>query len=110
MEKEEILEKASKKKVVVGEMEQQKVNKGGWIALVVAGILAVAFIIVEGAMGNFTGLYAIAAVCYAWASVMYFCQYFIAHRPWQVLIGAVLHGLAFCGMLTLYILTYVGVM
>ena len=110
MEREEILEKASKKKALVGEMEKTKTNSGNWIALLCAGVVAVALIIAEGALGHFTALYAIACVCYTWASVFYICQYFVAKRPWQVLIGAVLHGLAAVAMLVLYILTNVGVM
>ena len=103
MEKEEILKKAQKKHPV-GEMEKEKVNKGGWIALVVAGIIAVGFIITEGALGHFPAMYAIGAVCYGWASSFYLCQYFVAKRPWPVLIGAVLHGLAFVTMIVLYVL------
>ena len=47
MKNEEILKK-SKKKVIVGEMEQQKINGANWIALICAGLLAVVFMIVEG--------------------------------------------------------------
>ena len=110
MENKEILEKAQKGKDVVGEMERTKVDKGGWIALVVAGVLAVAFIIAEGALGHFAGLFAIAAICYTWASVQYFCQYFLAKRPWPVLFGAILHGIAAVAMLVLYVLVNVGVL
>ena len=71
MEKEEILSK-SKKKCVVGEMESQKINNGNWIAVIVTGVVALALMITEGALGNFQGLFAIGAVCYAWASIFYF--------------------------------------
>lgn len=106
MEKEEILNK-SKKKCVVGEMENQKINKGNWIALIFAGVVALALMITEGALGNFQGLFAIGAVCYAWASVIYFCQFFVAKRPWPVLIGAILHGLAMVTMIVLYAISYI---
>ena len=104
MEKEKVLEKAKSKKALVGEMEMHKVNKSSWIALIVAGVIAVALIIAEFALGHFSGGFAVAGVCYAWASVQYFCQYFIAKRPWPVLIGAVLHGLAFVACAVFYIL------
>ena len=108
MEKEEILKKVKKEKpAVVGEMENQKISKGNWIALIIAGVVAVAFMIVEGALGHYSSIFALSAVCYAWASVLYFCQYFMAKRPWQVLIGAVLHGLAFITMVVLYIISNV---
>ena len=108
MEKEQILEKAHKKHPV-GEMEAQKINKSCWIALLVTGICAIALMIVEGVLKHFTAIYAIGFVCYTWASLFYSCQYFIAKRPRGVLIGAILHGVAAVTMLTLYILTNVGV-
>ncbi len=106
MDKEEILEKA-KKKVVVGEMEKAKMNKGNWIALIVTAVLAVGLIIAEGCLGHFPAVFAIAAVCYTWASVFYTCQYFIAKRPWPVLIGSILEGAAAIAMIVLYIISNV---
>ena len=110
MNKEEIIEKTKNIKHPVGEMESKKIDKGNWIAIIVVGVLAVALMITEGALGHFSALFAIACICYTWASVMYACQYFIAKRPWKVLIGAVLHGLAAITMFVLFILTCVGVM
>lgn len=104
MEKEEILKK-SKKKTLVGEMESQRINKGNWLAIIIAGVLAVAFMVIEGALGHYPTIFAIGAICYAWASVIYTCQYVMAKRPWPVLFGAVLHGLAFVIMVTLYIIS-----
>ena len=109
MEKEKILQKAHKT-YPVGEMEIQKVNKSNWIALIVAEIVGVAMMITEGALKHFSGLYAIGLVISTWASVFYTCQYFLAKRPWGVLIGSILHGIAAIIMLTLFILTNVGVM
>lgn len=109
MEKEEILGKA-KKKVVVGEMEKAKINKSNWISVIVAGVVAVIFMIIEGIMGHFTAIYALGAVCFAWASVFYFCQFFIAKRPYGVLIGAILESIGAICMITLYILFNVGVL
>ena len=110
MEKEEILKKAGEKKAVVGEMEKVKVNKANWIAVIVTCFAAVAFIITFGIQGNFTALYAVACICYLWAGVFYFCPYFIAKRPWPVLIGAVLHSLASITMLVFFILRCCGVL
>lgn len=110
MDKKEILEKASKKKTVVGEMEKVKINKSCWISNIVAVILATALMITLGAIGAFTGLYAIATVCLTWASVFYFCQYFLAKRPWQVLIGAVLNCIGAIIMFTFFILYSIGVL
>ena len=110
MEKEEILEKAQKKHPV-GEMEANKINKSSWIALIVSGIAAVAFMIVEGVLGHHPATLAIAFICFTWASVFYFCQYFVAKRHYVgILIGAVLEGLGAIAMLTLYILFNVGVL
>ena len=106
MDKEEILKKSQKEKpAIVGEMEKQKINMGNWIAVIIAGVIAVTFIIVESALGNFTASFAIGSICYGWASALYFCQYFLAKRPWPVLIGAVLHALACIAMITLYIIS-----
>ena len=109
MEKEKILEKA-RKKHPLGEMEAQKINKSNWIALVVAGFVAIAFMVAEGALRHFTAIYAIGFICHTWASVFYTCQYFIAKRPRGVLMGAILYGIGATIMLTLYILTNIGVM
>lgn len=110
MKKEEILEKVKGKKVFVGEMERYKINKSCWIANIVAVVVATGLMITLGALGNFVGLYAIASVCLIWASVFYFCQYFIAKRPWQVLIGAVLNGIGAMIMFTFFILYSIGVL
>lgn len=110
MEKDEILEKA-KNKHPVGEMETNKINKSNWIALIVAGVVAVAMMIAEGALQHFTAIFAIGFVCFTWASVFYFCQFFVAKRRFVgILIGATLEGLAAFTMFTMYILFNVGVL
>ena len=108
MEKQEILEKA-KKKALVGEMEKAKINKSNWIAVISTGIIAIILIIVEGILGHKAACFTIGAICFAWASVFYFCQYFIAKRPIGVLIGAIFELLGACVMILNYILTNVGV-
>lgn len=110
MEREEILEKAKKKRVYVGEMEKSKINKSNWISVIVAQIVAVVLMIVEGCLGHFTAIYALATVCFVWASVFYFCQFFIAKRPKGVLIGAVLETIGAIIMVTLYVLYNLGVL
>ena len=110
MEREEILKKTKQKKVYVGEMEKQNIDKSIKIALLFAGILAVIFIIIEFALGHVTAGFAISALCYGWASVFYFCQYFLAKRPWPVLIGAGLDALAFVASITFYVLFCIGVL
>ena len=65
MEKEEILVKS--KKCLVGGMEKQKINRGNWLAIIIAGSLAVVFMIVEGVLGHYASIFAIGAVCHAWA-------------------------------------------
>lgn len=104
MKKEEILQKANKK-CIDGEMEKQKTNKGNWIAIIIAGVVAVTLMIVEGALGHYSSIFVLGAVCYAWACVLYTCQYVLAKRPWPVLIGSILHGLAFVCMIVIYILS-----
>ena len=110
MNKNEILEKAGKKKALVGEMEKTKINKSCWIGNIVACVVAVALMIIEGVLGHFTSIYAIAFVCMTWAAVFYYCQFFIAKRPYGVLIGAILETLGALTMLTLFILSNVGVL
>ena len=109
MEKEEVLKKAQSKKALVGEMEKTKINKSSWIGIISGGTLAVIFMIIEGLFQHFSSIYAIGAICFTWASVFYFCQYFIAKRPYGVLIGAILESLGACIMITNYILCIIGV-
>ena len=108
MEKKEILEKAQNKKDLVGEMERTKTNMSCFISLLVAGIIAVAFMVVEGIFGHFTAIYAIATICFVWAGVFYTLQYFVAKMPWQVLIGSVLDVMAAIFFLVRYILAVSG--
>ena len=105
MDNKEVLQKAQSKKAIIGEMEQAKVNKSNWIALICAGVVAVALMIVEGALGHYTAIYAIGAVCFSWASIFYFCRYFVAKRKhFGIFLGAVLETLGALTMITLYIL------
>ena len=104
MDKKEILEKAQSKKALVGEMEKTKVNKSCWIANIVSCICATIFMIVLGMLKNFVGLYSIAFICNIWGSIFYFCQYFIAKMPWQVLIGAILCCIGAIIMLNFFII------
>ena len=90
MDKKEILEKVQSKKVLVGEMEKTKIDKSCWIANIFSVIIATTLMIIMGTIKNFIGLYAIAFICLVWATVFYLCQFLVAKRPWQVLIGAVL--------------------
>lgn len=88
----------------------QQVSKSNWIALIVAGVVAVAMMIAEGAQGNHPAIFALAMVCFTWASVFYGCQYFVAKKHYVgILIGAILEGLAAIAMLVLYILFSIGV-
>lgn len=110
MENKEVPEKVQSKKALVGEMEKAKINKSSWVGNIIACIVAVALMIIEGALGHYTSVYAIATVCFTWASVFYFCQFFIAKRPWPVLIGAVLELLGACIMVAFFILFALGVL
>ena len=65
--------------------------------------------VIEGALGHAQAIYAIGAVCFTWASVFYFCQYFIAKRPYGVLIGAIFETIGALIMITNYILINVGI-
>lgn len=109
MNNKEVLEKAGRKKVAVGEMETQKINKSSWIAIIVACVLAIALICVEASLGHKAVCFGIAAICFAWASVFYFCQFFIAKRPIGVLFGAIAETLGCLIMILNYILATLGV-
>ncbi|MBQ2717801.1 MAG: hypothetical protein IJF75_04310 [Clostridia bacterium] len=110
MNNKEILQKAKKDKDIVGEMEKTYINRSNWIGNITACVFAVILMIVEGFLGHFTSIYAIASVIFIWASVFYYCQFFIAKRPWQVLIGAVLNSIGFIINFTFFILYAVGVL
>ena len=110
MEREDILKKAQENKDKIGEMERKKTSKANWIAVISTAVLAIVFMFTEGFRGNRCAVYAFAAICFTWASVFYFCQYFVAKRPWQVLIGASLEAIGAITMITLYILFSIGVL
>ena len=109
MQKEEILEKAQKKKILVSEFEKEKINKSNWIAVICTCVVAIAFIVAEAILGRKPVCFAIGAICFTWASVFYFCQYFIAKRPLGVLIGAIFELLGALIMVTNYILANCGI-
>ena len=110
MDKKEILEKASEKKAVVGEVEAKGISKSAIIALIFAGAMAISFIVTEGCLGHFSASYAIASICFLWAGVFYALQFFVAKRHYAgILIGASLEGLAGLFFLIRYILLVTGV-
>ena len=109
MDREEVLQKTSNKKAYVGEMEKEKIGKCIDIALIATGVIAVAFIIVLALLQNAAGAFAIVSICFFWAGLFYTLQFFIAKRPWPVLIGSVLDGLAFIFFLIRFILFVTGV-
>ena len=109
MENKEVLEKVQSKKAVVGEMEKQNINKAAIISLVAIAVMAITLIIVEGVLGHFSSVYALAFICYMWPAIFYTLQYFFAKRPWPVLFGSVLCGLAGIYYLVRFILFVTGV-
>ena len=110
MDNKEILEIASGNKAVVGEYENQGISKSNWISVICTGVVAVAFIIVFACLNMKEVCFAIGAVCFTWASVFYFCQYFVAGRRFAgILIGAILEAIGMITMTTLFALTVTGV-
>ncbi len=110
MEREEVLQKAQNKKTVIGEYENQQISKSNWISIIVAGIVALAFIITFGALGMRAVCFAIGGICFSWATTFYFCQYFIAKRKHVgILIGAIAELLGALVMIVNFILSIVGV-
>ncbi|MBQ8177673.1 MAG: hypothetical protein IJ033_00620 [Clostridia bacterium] len=110
MERDEVLQKAQSKKAVVGEYENQKISKSNWISVIVTGIIALAFIIVFGALGQKAVCFAIGGICFSWATTFYFCQYFIAKRKHiGILLGAIGELLGAIIMILNFILSVVGV-
>ena len=57
MNKQEVLEKSQSKKAKVGEMKYTKIGKGNLIAIIVAGVLAIAFMIIGGIYYDISLLY-----------------------------------------------------
>ena len=110
MDREDILKRAQLAKDKIGEMERKRVSRANWIAVISTAVLAIVFMFAEGFKGNRCAVYAFGALCFTWASVFYFCQYFVAKRSWKVLIGAVLEAIGAVTMIVLYILFSVGVL
>ena len=110
MDNKEIIERASSKKSYVGEYEAQGINKSNWASIIATGIVAVVFIIVFAILNMKEVCFAIGAICFTWASVFYFCQYFVAGRRFAgIMIGAVLEAIGMVTMTTLFALTVTGV-
>ena len=110
MEKEEVLKIVQEKKPIVGEMERSKINVANWVALIVTCVVAIAFMIVASALGNHMVVFAIGAICFTWASSLYFGQYFIAKRKHLgILIGAILELIGALIMILNFILAACGV-
>lgn len=110
MEREEILEKVQNKKAYVGEYENQKLAKCNWIAVIATGIVALACICLFGALGLKSVCFAIGGICFTWATVFYFCQYFIAKRKHVgILLGAIGELLGALIMIANCVLSIVGV-
>ena len=110
MEREDILKKAQLDNDKIGEMERKKTSKANWIAVISTAVLAIVFMFTEGFRGNRCAVYAFAAICFTWASVFYFCQYFIAKRRHiGILLGAIGELFGALIMLTNCILAIVGV-
>ena len=67
--------------------------------------------IVEGSLGHYSSIYALAGTCFIWASLFYFLQYFVAKRKFfGILLGGTLEGAAGILMIVLYTLTNLGIM
>ena len=110
MDNKEIIERASSEKSYVGEYETQGINKSNWASVIATGIVAVVFIIVFAILNMKEVCFAIGAICFTWASVFYFCQYFVAGRRFAgIMIGAVLEAIGMVAMTTLFALTVTGV-
>lgn len=110
MEKNEILSKAQENHPI-GEMEQKKINTCCWIALIFAGIVAIIMMITLGALGHLSSIWAIAAICFCWASLFYFLQYFVAKRRYTgILIGALLEGIGAIIAFVLFALFETGIL
>lgn len=109
MDKNEVLQKVAKKKALVGEMENAKINKCCWIGVIAAGVAALLLIVIEALQGHKAVCFGIGAVCFIWAAVFYYCQYFLAKRPVGILLGAIGETLGAAIMILNYVLATVGV-
>jgi hypothetical protein len=91
-------------------MEYSKISTSNWIAVISMGVVAVAFMIVEGILGHRDSIFALAAVCFTWASVFYFFQYFVAkRRHFGIMLGAILEMVGALIMIANFILVNLGV-
>ena len=91
-------------------MEHSKIHKSNWIAIIITGVLAIIFMEILVFLKNKAAIFAIATLCYTWATTFYFCQYFIAkRRHWGILNRSVLELIGALCMLICFILSVVGV-
>ena len=67
--------------------------------------------VIEGLLGHPTAIHAIGAICFTWASVFCFCQYFVAKRKYfGILLGAILEAAGAITMLVFFVLRATGVL
>ena len=116
MKTEETKTTKTTKRIEIQKIEQQaeskhesKVHRHALIALLLAGIVAIALMIIEGALGHFTALFAIGFIAFFWASLFYFFQYNSLNKSKGVLVGAILELIGAAYMLTFYILFNLGI-
>jgi pheromone shutdown protein TraB len=109
MENKKDIKKAQKQEIAIIE-DKEKTYKACMMASIVACSLAVILMILEGVIGNYTSLYALASVCFMWGSVFGFCRYFLAKKQLTVLMCAIIGALGAITMIVLYILFSAGIL
>lgn len=105
----EVLKKVQSKKALIGEMESKMISKCNWISVILTGIVAIAFIIVEASFGRKATCFLIGSIYFTWASAFYYCQYFLAKRPIGILLGGIGETVGALIMILNYVLTLCGV-
>ena len=81
-----------------------------WYCNVVACLVAIALMITEYVLGNYSAIYAIGMVCFTWSSLFYFSQYFKVKKRKLTLVVAILETSGLLLSIVCYILYTVGVL
>ncbi len=108
MEKKEKTKKEKKSPLVLDEETMKKRQMQSYrIGLLSAIGLAIILIIVEGCLGHFSSIFALACICFTWGAVYYILQFCLVKREWAVLTIGIVDAVIALAMFVFFIMSLI---
>ncbi len=102
------MEKQDNKKSVKQEIDlPTRQRRSHLIGLLSAMGLAIVLVIVEGCLGHFSSIFALACVCFTWAGVYYILQFCLVKRDWQTLVVGIVDAIIALTLFVFFIMALV---